>query len=78
MYSKKNIKTSGKEYVKWKYFEFWPDFDYDLFTILPKTIFLQLFTEFIQTQKRYLLSIENKSFLTWRLLIIPSQFFFVN
>ena len=53
------------------------EFEYDLFAQLPMkdNCRSQLFIKFIRTQKRHPTSLDEIAMLTWRLLLILSQFF---
>ena len=73
--NQKKIKRSRKENVMWNCFKFWP-----MKNIFWKLVYrftknychLRLFSEFIQTHKRYPTSLDKICILTWKLLVISS------
>ena len=76
----KKIKSSRK-YVVWTYFKFWPMKNYKPMRVWLWLVYKftenycrsRLFSEFIQTQKRYPTSLDKVRILTWKLLVISSK-----
>ena len=68
--NQKKIKSSRKEYVMWTWFKFWPMrvWLWLVHKVTENYCRLRLFSEFIQTQKRYPSHIKLKFFL-WTKLI---------
>ena len=82
--NQKKIKSSRKDYGMWT-FDLWNTFseNYKPIRVLVWLVYkftrsnccLWLFSEFIQTQKRYPTSLDKISNLTWKLLVISSENF---
>ena len=74
--SKKNIKSSSKKYLMWTYLKFWPlKNSYRVYNVTKNNSCSQLFSKFIQSQKRYLTSLDKSSVPPWRSIVESSQAF---